>query len=326
MAGETFSLPCVVNTSQCGEYHSLKWYQVTPLSVSPPDHSRLWLQDDVRVGVYSPHRNWYRLETDLKDVKVEAGEEKVSLTWTVGGEEEEGDYKCEITYLAVTPCPVVRLISNLVVVRPAQSVQLYCGGEEVTNSSLAPSPEGSQVRLECRTSGGRPPPTLTWYVGQTRTRATSLTNHSTTLHINITRDLLNQRVVCVVTSQAGSQTRVLSASVSLDLNLSPVSTVIRAEVEQEPVVSGSTLQLVCQTEGARPAASLQWLNSSAGQTTELRGQRTQQIATLQSDGTYVTLSKLVLTARSDSHSDLLRNSLANYERVKNTQIRLGSLC
>ena len=23
-----FSLPCVVNTSQCGEYHSLKWYKV----------------------------------------------------------------------------------------------------------------------------------------------------------------------------------------------------------------------------------------------------------------------------------------------------------
>ena len=27
-AGEIFSLPCVVNTSQCGEYHSLKWYKV----------------------------------------------------------------------------------------------------------------------------------------------------------------------------------------------------------------------------------------------------------------------------------------------------------
>ena len=42
------------------------------------------------------------------------------------------------------------------------------------------------------------------------------------------------------------------------------------------------------------------VNTTAGQVTEVVSQhRTQQIATLQSDGTYVTLSKLVITTRSD---------------------------
>ena len=32
-AGEIFSLPCEVNTSQCGDYHSLKWYKVEQRAV-----------------------------------------------------------------------------------------------------------------------------------------------------------------------------------------------------------------------------------------------------------------------------------------------------
>ena len=50
-----------MNTSECGEYHNLKWYK-----------------DDVRVGVYSPTKDWYRLEDDLlgvEAVRVEASED-----------------------------------------------------------------------------------------------------------------------------------------------------------------------------------------------------------------------------------------------------------
>ena len=195
------------------------------------------------------------------------------------------------------------------VVVPAQTVQLYTGGRLVTNSSLGPSTEGSLVRLVCKTEGGRPAPLLTWYVGNTRLRGSRLTNHSSVLQIKMTRNLLNKAVVCTVTSQADMQSRVLSASVSLDLNLSPVSTVITPELDREELVSGDTLQLLCQTEGARPAATIQWINSSASdlsQLTQLTEHRTQQIATLQSDGTYVTLSKLVFTTRSGGDFGKLR--------------------
>ena len=264
--------------------------------------------------MYSPQRNWYRVETHLKDVKVEADDLSVRLLWVVGEEEEEGDYKCEITYLAVTRCPVVRLISRLMVVVPATSVQLYTGGLLVTNSSLAPSSQGSQVRLVCQTDGGRPAPLLTWHVGNTRLEGSRLTNHSSVLHIKMTRNLLNKVVVCTVTSQADMQSRVLSASVSLDLNLSPVSTVITPELDREELVSGDTLQLLCQTEGARPAATIQWINTSASHLTELTkltDHRTQQIATLQSDGTYVTLSKLVFTIRSERQTEAEEGILEN---------------
>ena len=247
------------------------------------------------MGVYSPHRNWYRVEADLKDVKVEADELAVRLRWEVGGEEEEGEYKCEITYLALTPCPVVRLISQLVVVAPPSSLQLYAGQQLVTNSSLGPLAEGSEVRLSCDGQGGRPPPLLAWYLGHTRLGQTS-----SELELNMTRNLLNQRVTCTATSRAASQTTVLTASVNLDLNLGPVSTVITPDLGGEELLSGDTLQLVCQTEGARPAATIKWLNTSAGsELTELTGHRTEQIATLQSDGTYVTLSKLVFKTRSE---------------------------
>ena len=280
-AGEIFSVPCEVNISQCGEYHSLKWYR-----------------DDVRVGVYSPHRNWYRVEAALQDVKVEADDLAVRLVWAVGGEEEEGEYKCEITYLAVTRCPVVHLVSRLVVVAPPRSLQLYSGQQVVTNSSLGPAREGTELRLRCESSGGRPPALLSWRVGERGVRGRRVTDHVSLLHLNLTRHLLNQRVSCTATSPAARQTRTLTASLDLDLNLSPVSTLITPDLARAELRPGDSLQLVCQTEGARPAATIRWRNNSAGDL-GLTEHRTQQIATLQSDGTYVTLSKLVIQTRWD---------------------------
>ena len=58
-----------------------------------------------------------------------------------------GLYKCEITYLAPAsiPCPVVITITRLVLVSPPSDVRLYHGAADVTNSSLGPVQEDSEV-------------------------------------------------------------------------------------------------------------------------------------------------------------------------------------
>ena len=55
----------------------------------------------------------------------------------VVGVREAGVYKCEITYLTSSPCPVVRLISRLVVISPPTSVDLFLTRPQVrvTNST-----------------------------------------------------------------------------------------------------------------------------------------------------------------------------------------------
>ena len=58
-----------------------------------------------------------------------------------------GLYKCEITYLAPASisCPVVVTITRLVLVSPPSNVRLYHGTSDVTNTSLGPVQEDSEV-------------------------------------------------------------------------------------------------------------------------------------------------------------------------------------
>ena len=77
--GETVSMECPVNTTTCGQYHSVKWYR-----------------DETRVGVYSPSNHWHRVHDNMADVKVTADNETVSLSWSVTGLINEGNTKYNI--------------------------------------------------------------------------------------------------------------------------------------------------------------------------------------------------------------------------------------
>ena len=121
---------------------------------------------------------------------------KVVLGWLVG-EEEGGEYKCEVSsYISSTPvttwllqvtylggqgpisCPVVQALGRVVVVRPPTRVQLLVLDTaedtedsadsvplDVTNTTLGPYPEDSLVRLQCVATGGSPAPDISWYIG-----------------------------------------------------------------------------------------------------------------------------------------------------------------
>ena len=125
------------------------------------------------------------------------------------GVREAGVYKCEITYLTSSPCPVVRLISRLVLIFPPTSVDLFTTRPQVriTNSTIGPFSEGQQVRLGCVSRGGCVSP-----APSTSTREWSVVN----LTLN---------------------TRPLMASMEIDINLGPVTTVIMAKLDREDLVS-----------------------------------------------------------------------------------------
>ena len=247
----------------------------------------------------------------VEGVEVEASELEVILSWSVVGVREAGVYKCEITYLTSSPCPVVRLISRLVVISPPTSLDLFTSRPQVrvTNSTIGPFREGQQVRLRC-VSGGESSAKyyLYWYLGDSP--ITGHTHHhphsvSSSILLNITRSLLNKRVVCKVANLA-LDTRPMTASVEIDLNLEPVTTVITAELDREDLVSGDRIILLCQAEGARPAATISWYNTTQERTEEILTDHSQdQIASLQSDGTYVTLSRLIVDTKPWHHGNTL---------------------
>ena len=77
------------------------------------------------------------------------------------------------------------------------------------------------------------------------------------LTLVVTREMLNTRLTCKVANQAMEQ-HVMIARVQLDINLSPMSTVITADSDGHRgyLMAGDRIQLTCKADGARPAATL----------------------------------------------------------------------
>ena len=96
-AGRTVDLPCVINQAECGDFHSIKWYK-----------------ENRRVYVYSPIANFAKAEGELVErgnLIFDGNNETTRLQITDLKTTDEGEYKCEITFLDITKdCPVVQLV------------------------------------------------------------------------------------------------------------------------------------------------------------------------------------------------------------------------
>ena len=96
-AGFNVDLPCVINQAECGDFHSIKWYK-----------------ENRRVYVYSPIANFAKAEGELVDrgnLIFDGNNETTRLQIQDLKTTDEGEYKCEITFLDITKdCPVVQLV------------------------------------------------------------------------------------------------------------------------------------------------------------------------------------------------------------------------
>ena len=87
---------------------------------------------------------------------------------------DEGEYKCEITFLDISKnCPVVQLVKLTTLAPPRYSnISLATGSaprpeterKVETNSVVGPYNEGTDIVLICESGGGKPIPRVTWYI------------------------------------------------------------------------------------------------------------------------------------------------------------------
>ena len=110
------------------------------------------------------------------------------------------------------------------------------------------------------------------------------------LRLKVTREVLGNKIVCKVANEV--MEKYLTAFVQIDVNLRPVSTVVSGE--KEYVEEGEEFSLVCSSSGARPAAEITWYNGSLSN--PLVQPSARHISSLQEDGTYATISQLLMTA------------------------------
>jgi len=284
MAGGAVSLRCAVNHAACGDFHSIKWYK-----------------ENRRVFVYSPVVEFSKAEGELLErSSLDVDNREARLNISPIQTSDEGEYKCEITFLDISKnCPVVQLVKLTTLAAPKYvNLSLSTGAGTrplLSNSIVGPFNQGSEIRLICTSGGGKPIPQVTWYsegrpvsgrVSSSEDPDRTGTGRSE-ITLKVGRQQLGAKLECRSTNEAVESP--LSTSVQLDVSLRPDKVKISggSGVYREE----SEVKLSCLAGGARPAAVLTWYNGTSLYPHQPAGQ-----VELQDDGTYSTASTLVFPA------------------------------
>jgi len=291
---DTVTLECPVKTSECGAYHSMKWYR-----------------DNSRVFVYSPLAGFKNPEEALMDRclditqahlgrdcprgSLEDTEEMVTLTVSPIKLEDEGEYRCEITYLDVSnDCPVVH-ITNVKTIAPPQHMTITVNddSEDMTDQVAGPFAADTEVSFVCKSWGGKPAPSLEWTVGEQQMEGDQTVDENeatNTLTLTLNRDHTGTNIVCKAEHEALEEE--MSAQMEIDVKL----VVNNIELDESTLlgVENEEMNILCRASGANPAASLEM---------RLHGDdlvyEKEETVTQQEDGTFETVGKIIFTPTSN---------------------------
>ncbi|XP_022251878.1 titin-like [Limulus polyphemus] len=288
--GNNVLLPCEVDVDTCGRVYFITWTK----NVSN-DWERVYLYSEnfeTALGDFTnPFRASFKLQNDSAFLKIH------SLLY-----EDEGIYKCDVTYVR-GKCPSLSFIKLNTLVIPSEPVITVDNKVVENGTTIGAFLEGSTIIVKCKSSGGKPAPEVTWRNGTYPlvTKAVHTPGDQggvdvvSIVRITLSRWDLDAKLVCFVNSNATS-TR-MSKWVKLDIHVRPLALTIRGR--SVPVVEGEMVSLTCTVEGARPAANITWYNRS-----EVVRPQPIDSKDLMSDGTYRTTNTLVFIAsRHDHHGD-----------------------
>ncbi|XP_022828846.1 uncharacterized protein LOC111358149 isoform X2 [Spodoptera litura] len=290
IVGTTARLRCRIDGRSCGAMHSIKWYK---------SESRLY--------VYSISGNTAidRPEGPMKDrVTISYSKNKTYAELVINDvkPEDEGVYRCEITYLQVgEDCNTVQITDFHTYIKP-KSVELMTGDGKVLADSAIYGPllERAKVNISCTVKEGKPQPKVVWYFRKSRgddlreLNGETVTPDNTTitrvLPLTVTREELGGELTCVVSSAALDADIV--KKVKLDVRVPPNKTLITGVGEH--ATQGTLLTLTCTASGARPAAKIEWYNGTQKLNADDQNIHTRDVET--EDTTFETKSNLTFEA------------------------------
>ncbi|XP_064075314.1 hemicentin-1 isoform X8 [Vanessa tameamea] len=284
LAGNTARLRCRIDGKSCGEMHSIKWYKA-----------------DTRVYVYSASKDAAinRPEGDMMDrmsIAHEPNATYAELVITNVQPDDEGVYRCEITYLQVgEDCNTVQVTDFHTYIKP-KSVEVRTGDGLVLSEGAVFGPllERTKVNITCLVVGGKPQPKITWYFnGKEKLDTRTITDQSSVQHVlplTVTRTELGGQLTCNVSSAALDSP--ILRRVKLDVKVPPNKIAITGI--KDHATQGTLLTLMCKVSGARPAASIEWFNGTQKLTPDNRNIQLKEFES--SDKTFETQSNLTFEA------------------------------
>ncbi|EDV98338.1 GH23057 [Drosophila grimshawi] len=226
---------------------------------------------------------------------------------------DAGLYKCRVDFHK-SPTRNWR-INVTVLVPPTQLTILDHHGAAVRDQTAGPYLEGDSINLTCLSSGGVPPPRVSWW------REHALVDDSfqvlpdgsvrNALHLkNIQRKDLLTMYTCQATN--GHVVPALTKKVILDMNLPPLSLLLQGL--NHAVVAGTRTHVTCTAIGARPPPHIIW--SKAGQILKGASQSTA------SDGN-TTISELMLIPVPEDNERQVVCSIALNSGITSQQLHEG---
>lgn len=274
VVGTTARLRCRVGGRSCGALHSIKWYKSesrlyvhsVPLNLNSSEGP---MKDRLKVAYPG---NMTYAELIIEDVK----------------SEDEGVYRCEITYLQVgEDCNTVQITDFATYIKPTSVALTTEDGKPLAEgSAFGPLLEESNAKIACSVKGGKPQPKVVWKFSQrgVKSRLIDIGYHynldynkrtmwaikigdyarpdnstvTRVLSFPTIRNYLGGELVCVVSSPALDTD--IEKKIKLDIKVPPDTATMSGLGDH--VVEGQMVNLSCKVDGARPAAEVRWYNSS----------------------------------------------------------------
>ncbi|XP_063241600.1 hemicentin-2-like [Bacillus rossius redtenbacheri] len=186
------------------------------------------------------------------------GSRPAGLTLDAVQPDDEGVYRCRVDF---RNSPTRNYQVNLTVIVPPREMLVYAvPGEPITSQVVGPLTEGTELTLTCEVRGGKPQPTVSWFVGDKLAGAAAAAPGGGEVTLRrlevgrVRRQQLNTTFKC----QASNSKLVLPAerTLRLELYLKPVA--VRMADKPRLLTAGRQTELSCQALGSRPPAVLTW--------------------------------------------------------------------
>ncbi|XP_066903995.1 nephrin isoform X2 [Halyomorpha halys] len=279
-----------------------------PCDMSPPIPNDtvtlvVWYKNDIK-PIYSVDRRGKSPETGIhwkNDAILEErsyfriGTEPPTLTIDNVEERDEAIYRCRVDFKT---SPTRNYKINLTVIVPPQRPKIFDeGGRELT-SVAGPYEEGSEMKLTCVVSGGRPEPWVRWWRDETLVDSSDTIAGYPNVKKNqlvisrLSREHLNSVFTCQASNNNISQP--VSTSLTVEIHFKPMNVSIITEMQ--PMSANRKYKIVCVSIGSRPPAKISWWRDN-----ELLTSVSEKI----SDDENVTTSTLAFTPSNDDNGGRL---------------------
>ncbi|KAK0182606.1 hypothetical protein PV327_000726 [Microctonus hyperodae] len=172
---------------------------------------------------------------------------------------DEGEYICRVDFIG---SPTRNSKIHLTIIIPPHKPNIVDEHGNTVTTVAGVYKEGSNMRLTCLVSGGRPAPTVRWWRGEMlmESRDEPDTDFPAVMrNVLIVTELTRSDLHAVFTCQASNNniSQPVSASVAIEMHLRPLSVSILSS-EHAPLSADRKYEINCMTVGSRPPANLSW--------------------------------------------------------------------